>query len=238
MMLVCPKCRAKILATNVNVSTDLAKCENCQHILKASALIQEAECSSDLAPPVGSRIRVESSGQGEVCLHLPAAGVSWTLIFPLVFCVFWLAFMSFWTWGASRGSIAFALFSIPFWCVGIAMIVGLMNSICERQEIRLRQEGLRIARRRPCFPRVTEIPLEHISKIAIDKLAIRDPLTMARHLRRFPLGSWVGIPQAVITHGTRMTTVGEYLSEPEQEWVATTLRALVVQFMGPYRASN
>ncbi len=228
MKLVCPKCNAKILPASVNIATDLAKCDNCQEILKASVLAEEVESTEELLPPAGSRIRVEG-GPGNVRLLLPPAGFSWGLLPPLIFCVFWLGFITFWTWGASRAGGAFALFSIPFWCVGAAMLGGLFNSICERQQLDIASGKVLLRRIRPFFPATLEIPTNHVSKIEMDEVAIRNPFAMARHIRRFPMGAWGGIPQAIITHGTSKTSVGEHLSEPEQEWLVRALKILIRQ---------
>lgn len=232
MKLVCPRCRAKVMPADVNVATDLAKCGNCHEILKASALVEEAEALADLAPPAGSRIALEGDPDSGWSILLPPAGFSWTLLFPLVFCLFWLGFITFWTWGASRASGAFALFSIPFWCVGVAMFGGLVNGVCERQRLELSGALLRLRKIRPFFSRTLEIPLEQVAKVAIEDLVLRDPFSMAKHMRRFPLGALGGARQTVITHGTRKTPVGEHLSEAEQEWLARVLGGLISRSSG------
>ncbi len=38
-----------------------------------------------------------------------------------IFSLPWLAFISFWTFMAAQTSLAFAAFSIPFWCIGIGL---------------------------------------------------------------------------------------------------------------------
>lgn len=38
-----------------------------------------------------------------------------------LFSIFWLSGIAFWTWGAAQSSVAFACFSIPFWCVGLGV---------------------------------------------------------------------------------------------------------------------
>ena len=45
-----------------------------------------------------------------------------------IFLLFWLAFVGFWTYGALQESLAMALFSIPFWAVGIFGIYKLIKS--------------------------------------------------------------------------------------------------------------
>ena len=38
-----------------------------------------------------------------------------------IFSLPWLAFISFWTFMAAQASLAFAAFSLPFWCIGIGL---------------------------------------------------------------------------------------------------------------------
>ena len=38
-----------------------------------------------------------------------------------IFSLPWLAFISFWTFMAAQTSLAFAAFSLPFWCIGIGL---------------------------------------------------------------------------------------------------------------------
>ena len=39
-----------------------------------------------------------------------------------IFSLPWLAFISFWTFMAAQASLAFAAFSLPFWCIGIGLL--------------------------------------------------------------------------------------------------------------------
>ena len=43
MELLCPDCTASISTDNINISTDLAKCEKCNSIHKASELVDKKE---------------------------------------------------------------------------------------------------------------------------------------------------------------------------------------------------
>ena len=54
---------------------------------------------------------------GKPIPRLFSAGSLGSFIFSLP----WLAFISFWTFMAAQTSLAFAAFSIPFWCIGIGL---------------------------------------------------------------------------------------------------------------------
>ena len=54
---------------------------------------------------------------GKPIPRLFSAGSLGSFIFSLP----WLAFISFWTFMAAQASLAFAAFSLPFWCIGIGL---------------------------------------------------------------------------------------------------------------------
>ena len=54
---------------------------------------------------------------GKPIPRLFSAGSLGSFIFSLP----WLAFISFWTYMAAQASLAFAAFSLPFWCIGIGL---------------------------------------------------------------------------------------------------------------------
>lgn len=54
-----------------------------------------------------------------------------------IFAAFWEGFVIFWTLGAAQGSIIFALFSIPFHLVGLAMVGVILFMLLGKSEYRL-----------------------------------------------------------------------------------------------------
>jgi len=69
--------------------------------------------------PLGSRIEIKKSNN-ILKVDIPAAGLRGEGISLLLFAIFWNVFLIVWTSFALRVG-AFALFSIPFWVVGIGM---------------------------------------------------------------------------------------------------------------------
>jgi eukaryotic-like serine/threonine-protein kinase len=84
--------------------------------------------------PFNSRVKltISSSGEGDrLEVLIPPSGWTAELIPLIIFALFWNAFLVVWTTGAAMVSIFFALFAIPFWLVGLAMVAGVVKAIAE-----------------------------------------------------------------------------------------------------------
>ncbi len=231
MNLICPKCAMSIPTENVNIGTDLAKCENCQEILKASELVESVDIEDALTPPAGTAVTV-SRRSDDVAFAIPAAGFSGAQAFGILFATFWICFVGFWTWGAAHGSILFAAFSIPFWAVGIGMWVGIITSVTQKQRIELVEEGLRVLKKSVLGSKRKVIPYDDIASVGVECVVPREPWSAARHMsgmqRRQNSGySQPGIRLATIRHGTVRTTFAESVSDAEMEWLCSAVRALI-----------
>ncbi|MDB9313130.1 serine/threonine-protein kinase [Spirulina sp. CS-785/01] len=96
-----------------------------------------------LSKPAGSRIDLKRH-RDSLDITIPPVGLSGNSVGFLGFALFWNGFLVVWTLGAAAGGGWFALFSIPFWCVGIflmrtALYSSLMRTILtiNRQEFTL-----------------------------------------------------------------------------------------------------
>jgi len=233
MKLICPTCHYPIGAENVNVATDLAKCTMCNEIFKASDLVADVDLPTDLEPPAGSKITVDPY-TGEHTFVIPRRGLKWRDIYYLLFATFWIGFIAFWSWGASRASLLFAAFSLPFWAVGLAMWVGLLISITETQVIGLERDGLTLTKRSLLRSKVYTIPYAEIESIDTENLMLRNPFHTARYMRMFtPTRRTVmGILLPTISHGTKKVYLAEYVSDAEMEWLVRVLKGLVYRRTG------
>lgn len=230
MNVECSKCNSEIDPDNINIKTDLAKCSNCGAVLKVSELAQSSKII-EANPPSGSRIEMSKDAEGNLQITLPKKGFAISVIPQLLFAIFWLGFISFWTWGASQASIIFAMFSIPFWIVGISMIIGIINSINEVQKISLNRSVMNIERIRPIRPKSIAIDLKSIQSIRMKAIKV-NPFAMFGNFRRLSkmqssFGSPVETP-AVIA-GITTEHFFEDANDAEQEWVTTLLSNLVDQ---------
>ena len=59
MELICPNCNKIISSDNINVTTDLAKCGNCNSLHKASDLVASIDEKALATPPTGTKIQLK-----------------------------------------------------------------------------------------------------------------------------------------------------------------------------------
>lgn len=230
MKLECSNCKSEIKSENINISTDLAKCDNCGSVLKVSELTSSVE-NLDTNPPNGSKISISKGADGQFELTLPKKGFSLSVIPQVLFSIFWLGFISFWTWGASQGSIFFAMFSIPFWFVGISMITGVINSANEIQKVSLNKNTLSIKRLRPIRAKSFETKLGDIQSIKMKGIKMSPFSVFGNFRQAMKMQSSFGSPietPAIIT-GMKTEHFFEDANDAEQEWVTKLLGGLVKQ---------
>jgi hypothetical protein len=234
MKLICPNCQSQIGSEHVNVATDLAKCGNCGELFKASDLVADVDLEQDLQPPAGSAIVFQSEGKGVGTFSIPKSGIKGKDIFIFIFAGFWICFIAAWTCGAAFAGGPFALFSIPFWIVGIGMWRGILIGITETQQLRLGPVTLSIFKKSVVSSKHIEIAHCDIASIDMKPFIPRDPFTMARYLRHFlhTQGAWGGVPLATIAHGTKKTLFAENVSEAEAEWLIKMLKAVIAKQAG------
>lgn len=234
MRITCPDCYEEIKPNNINITTDLAKCESCNSIQKVSELVQTMG-RADLNPPNGSKILMHKGLDGNVELTLPKRGFYSGLIPLIIFGVFWIGFIAFWTIGAARGSIIFALFSLPFWCFGIMLIIAIINSVKEVQVITINRQKITIERRRPIRSKSFETTLENIHMISMRPMKMNlanmfGNLNVAMKMKPVAkLGSHdkFSLEMPGIVTGSKTEFFLESAGDVEQEWAINVLNALV-----------
>ena len=229
MQLQCPQCGSAIEARDVNIDTDLARCDTCDEIMHASDLVERFDLEEALEPPRGTKIMVQRRGD-DVAFVIPALGLSGTSIPFIAFATVWISFVAFWTWGASQGSIFFALFSIPFWLAGFAMWGGIITSITQRQRLELRTDAVRVLKRSALGTREAVMPLSEIDEVRMEPLADKDGFgSLTQGVRGGASSQQGDAPTLVFKHGTTTTAVGEHLKPAEKEWIATAAKAYLQQ---------
>lgn len=231
MELICPDCKATISPDNVNISSDLAKCDKCNSIHKASELADSKSIDKINNPPTGTKMRIKKGFDDSIELFYPKQGFKASMIFQVFFTLFWIGFVAFWTWGASQGSVIFAMFSIPFWLVGIGMLSGLINSISETQTLKLSRTSLIIKKARPIRPKSFEINVKDIQSIRMKNLKMNNPFAMFGNMKlmfkmqkSFGMG---GIEMPAIISGVKTEYFFEDANDAEQEWVTSTLDSII-----------
>ena len=228
--LTCPKCQAPVPAEDVNVATDLARCVRCDEVFKPSARMAADHTPENLDPPVGTLITFEEGADGGATFTIPRKGLKGTGVFLLVFATIWISFVAFWTFGAAQASILFALFSIPFWVVGIFLWRGILIGMTETQIIGIGRDALTLSSTSLLSSKEKSIPYAEIQSIRVEAFAPRDPFTMARHMKAVNSNAMRtgGLSLPTITHGTKKSRFAEGLSEPEMDWLVRMLKMIVM----------
>lgn len=229
--LICPNCNSKIESDNINIVTDLAKCGQCGTITRASTLVSSQDDKSLATPPKGSAIEVTKEMGGAIKLFFPKKGVTASDIPLLLFTIFWLGFISFWTWGASQGSIIFALFSIPFWLVGFTMLIGLINSINETQTLTISKSQLTLEKTKPINGKRFEFNLDEIQDIKMThmKTGPFSAFSNPRFMWRLQWSFGAGLVLPAIMYGAGTVYFFESANDAEQDWVTKYLSIKVRQ---------
>jgi hypothetical protein len=170
------------------------------------------------APPYGSRIRIDSSIQA-IEILIPAKGWRIEFAFVALFAIAWNTFITFWTGFALfipfPINLLFALFSLPFWGVGLSMLGGLLFGIWGRT--RLKIDGDRIQMTLELFnwrwQRPKPMPREEITRV----------IRQDQRYRRDSGGDRVALPPCLVVQAGTETYQLSDLSEPELDWIGAAL---------------
>lgn len=227
----CPNCNRALDSDNINITTDLAKCEHCGTISKASSLVTSQDDKSLATPPKGSSIEVTKEMGDTVKVFFPRQGMTLSHVPQLFFLVFGFCFMTFWTWGASQGSIFFALFSLPFWFVFSAMLVGIINSVYETQTLTVSKGQLTLEKTRPVRGKVIEFNLSDIQEIKTThmKAGPFSAFSNPRYMWRLQWSFGAGLVMPAIISGSGTEYFFEAANDAEQDWVTKYLNNKVRQ---------
>lgn len=195
MKLTCPDCGEALAAENLNVQADTALCQHCGGVSKLSLLVHkeaglpmslysgneepEAVIPLDDYPPKGSKLEVYELGQtGDIEMFMPAKGFSGSTLFLGGFATFWLCFVSFWTFMASHAG-PFALFSIPFWVVGVGLMTSVVRGVSEKQALRFGEHTLTLIRYRLFGKKTETVKIEDIDAVLGGQMPITSPFKAA-----------------------------------------------------------
>lgn len=225
MQLICSNCNQPVNPENINITTDLAKCGKCGAIYKASALVSAGDDKKLIVPPAGSAVEVTKELGDMVRIYFPEKGFTASDIPAVLFAIFWLSFITFWTWGASQGSIIFALFSIPFWLVGIMMVGGIINGMFETQTLTAGGGQIVLEKNRPLFPKRHEFTFSGIQAIKMTpmKTGAFSTFSNSRLMFRRSWSYGVGMMLPAIISGAGTIYFFEAANDAEQEWVTQYL---------------
>ncbi|TYQ23589.1 serine/threonine protein kinase [Pseudanabaena sp. UWO311] len=160
--------------------------------------------------PLGSRIEIKKT-DNILKVDIPSAGLHCEGLSLLLFGIFWNGFLFIWTSLALRAG-AFALFSIPFWIVGIGIAY----------------TGLSIV-----FGKVCLIIREHTFSIDWDILGVKRHVQgKTQDLRQIELKSSYKVNnqpvmELSLNQGIYAHKFGSGLSRPEKEWLLQEINAFL-----------
>ena len=224
MELICTKCNRKIDSTDVNISTDLAKCAHCGAIHKVSSLVPAVDSKTLATPPAGSKVEIRNKMGDNFQIFMPKKGVDKSTIPFVGFCVIWFAFISFWTWGATQADDGhvMALVSIPFWVIGFVILTIIINKINETQTIEVTKSGLTIIKTKPIMSKRYEYSFKDIQSIKITDLNYHYTIGSSKRGSNRPVVQ----PKAPsILAGSGTKHFFEQANDAEKEWVTNFLDA-------------
>lgn len=233
MKLFCPECGSEIDPGSVDVAEGTARCPVCGLVSKAADLARGAKGGSDLEPPTGTRILFRLGKDGGE-FELPRRGLTPMHLMMIVFAGMLLGgFLAFFQAIVSEGWIFLLLFT-PFWAVGMAILVVIVNSIREKQFIELERDRLVIRLDRPLFSREKVLPFSEIDAISLDRLKIEDAVKALKFAGPIQeAGEGGPDPLApTITHGGQRTTFAEAVSEKEKRWIIAVIKEFILQKTG------
>ncbi len=171
--------------------------------------------------PIASKVTLLKDAQA-IEVIIPPTGVNVGTGFLGLFAIAWNSFLVAWTGGAFfipfPINVVFLLFSLPFWGVGVGMVVTILFSLFGRTRLRIDPHQISLVSQLFGFRRNHPKPLlrQHITKLEY----------MKKWFTKDSDGSHMEIkPQIVIWAGTQKYELGGngILSEPELDWLAQEL---------------
>lgn len=186
--------------------------------LKGRSLLSTIDSPSILGPPTGTKVRLRKTAD-ELDILIPPPGFSGEIVGTALFAIAWNSFILFWTWGALDGSIFFALFSLPFWGVGIGMLLQVLAALFVRTHLKINQQHMTLHYEMPGIEYSPRRP------------ARRQDIRKLIHSARFYKTSWhrgshrqIEVkPRIILWAGTRKYELGSHLTEPELDWLTQEL---------------
>lgn len=222
MDLFCSNCNTPIASTHVNVSTDIAQCSACNSFFKLSELLSSS-INIDIHPPQGSKIAIKKDFSGGIEWGYPKVGFTIATAAKLLFMFVWLSFVTLWTVFASKGSFLFALFSIPFFLIGLTVVVMTLNNIYEVQTLKVDKTKLSLLKKGLFFTKSFETTLKNIQSV---KLTVNRGNPFNRKGKITSRARIAVFESPAIITGKKTVHFFENANDAEQEWIISLLNQL------------
>ncbi|MBE9178777.1 serine/threonine protein kinase [Oculatella sp. LEGE 06141] len=206
--------------THPSLNRRFGSAQEALHALQhGSAIAPQPGYSTFLArKPADTKVQLTRDDQTLEIL-VPPPGFSAEVGGTILFAIAWNAFLVVWTGGALQGSLFFALFSLPFWGVGITMILKVLRALVVHTRLQIDRETVSLSYELLGWPFKATRPMnvQNVGKLVHTRRSSRWIST--RHGSRE-----VEIkPRIVIWVGTRKYEIGETLTDPELDWLSQEL---------------
>lgn len=173
--------------------------------------------TSRISQPFGSRVKLTTTSD-RLEIFIPPSGWSFELIPFLGFALFWNGFLVVWTLGAAKASIFFALFSIPFWIVGIGMLVGSVAGIAGNARLIITNTTFTIELNVLGYKHITSGKVANLQKVEMGS----DSTVNDQPVR-----------EIMLRHGVKTHKFGFNLSNPEKDWLLSEIVYFLEQVTKP-----
>lgn len=180
-----------------------------------------------------SSIEVTKTDAYSSTIYLKPLGMNIEVAIRLGFTLFWLGFISFWTFLAAQSSWIFASFSLPFWMVGGIMAAGVVTSLFGKQQIFVRRKELVIQKILPFYKSEITIPYQELNSIELTHQtgrAFTSPSNLNQSFSHFNSRATNSVPTVIYASGNEYR-FGEHLSGQDQQWLVDYLNEHIVPLM-------
>ena len=180
-----------------------------------------------------NKIVVEKVDGDQSLITLKPAGFTASTAGIIFFALFWNGFLVVWTTMALMASFLFALFSIPFWLVGLAMIAGIVTNLFGYQEILIRRKNMVVRKFTVGFKIEHTIDYNTLNSIELEKFTKYSNRTK----NSFKLAasgandSGLNSKTVAISHSDKELFIGEHLNESDKEWLVEHLNNEIVPLL-------
>jgi serine/threonine protein kinase len=172
--------------------------------------------------PYGTTIKKIDKGHDHIQFRIPGkVGLGSLLI--LGFSIFWLTFVTVWTAMAPIGSGFFALFSIPFWIVGLGMFSTAMYNLFGRTTLDLTPEWTRVSYTLVGLGFSQRVPTASVEKLDVSTWYSKNNQPVE------------GI---TIYAGAKTLKLGSQLTKAEKDWLIEHIEDYVLTYAQPLLERN
>jgi hypothetical protein len=222
----CPNCGHEMMTDELNPVSDLAKCDQCGSLNSLHSLDYGPVKKANLYQvPAGSKFRISQGADKSLKLYYPPIGWQWIHLFIIPFMLFWLGFVGFWTFMSLKVSYLMALFSLPFWFVGLSMLKGLYLNIRGWEQIGMSKDSLSYSSGHGSFSKTRTIPLNDVVELALHYTSDKNKRVSdgIQRMKYDPKKKRSVDRQPAIVLLDEKIFFFEAASDPEQDWIIALL---------------